>query len=97
MAALPMFFWFGDDFHARGQVFLYLTTWYMLVIADQNCLVVSVNSLLIVTGLGIWLSSVAKDLACCPRPYSPPVIRLCKFGSERRSPCGRPELNSMFD
>ena len=31
-----------------------------------------------VTGLGIYTSSVFKDLVCCPRPFSPPVIRLCE-------------------
>lgn len=35
--------------------------------------------LLYVTGLGIYISSYAKDLACTPRPYSPPVIRLCEY------------------
>lgn len=34
------------------------------------------RGLLYVTGLGIYASSYAKDLACTPRPYSPPVIRL---------------------
>ncbi|GHJ86026.1 hypothetical protein NliqN6_2428 [Naganishia liquefaciens] len=34
------------------------------------------RGLLYVTGLGIYVSSYAKDLACTPRPYSPPVIRL---------------------
>ncbi|KAI5455433.1 Long-chain base-1-phosphate phosphatase [Naganishia albida] len=34
------------------------------------------RGLLYVTGLGIYISSYAKDLACTPRPYSPPVIRL---------------------
>jgi len=39
----------------------------------------TLNRLLVVTGLGIWLSSFAKDLACCPRPFSPPVVRLCEL------------------
>lgn len=34
------------------------------------------RGLLYVTGLGIYASSYAKDLACAPRPYSPPVVRL---------------------
>ncbi|WWC97890.1 hypothetical protein V866_004778 [Kwoniella sp. B9012] len=32
--------------------------------------------LLHVVGMGIYISSFAKDLVCTPRPYSPPVIRL---------------------
>ncbi len=38
------------------------------------------GSLLYVTGLGIYFSSYLKDLACTPRPYSPPVVRLCECG-----------------
>ncbi|WVQ89999.1 hypothetical protein IAS59_003775 [Cryptococcus gattii] len=34
------------------------------------------RGLLHVVGLGIYISSFAKDLVCTPRPYSPPVIRL---------------------
>ncbi|WVW79260.1 hypothetical protein I302_101227 [Kwoniella bestiolae CBS 10118] len=34
------------------------------------------RGLLYVVGLGIYISSFAKDLVCTPRPYSPPVIRL---------------------
>jgi len=35
-------------------------------------------SLLWAVGLGIYTSCVAKDLACTPRPFSPPVTRLCE-------------------
>ncbi|WVF65651.1 hypothetical protein IAT40_000382 [Kwoniella sp. CBS 6097] len=34
------------------------------------------RGLLYVVGLGIYVSSFAKDLVCTPRPYSPPVVRL---------------------
>ncbi|WWC91291.1 uncharacterized protein L201_006234 [Kwoniella dendrophila CBS 6074] len=34
------------------------------------------RGLLYVVGMGIYVSSFAKDLVCTPRPYSPPVIRL---------------------
>ncbi|KAL7421245.1 Long-chain base-1-phosphate phosphatase [Cryptotrichosporon argae] len=34
------------------------------------------RGLLHVVGLGIYVSCVAKDFACTPRPYSPPVTRL---------------------
>ncbi|PPQ67328.1 hypothetical protein CVT26_007249 [Gymnopilus dilepis] len=34
------------------------------------------RGLLIVIGLGIYLSSVVKDLFCSPRPFAPPVTRL---------------------
>ncbi|OCF40255.1 hypothetical protein I317_05949 [Kwoniella heveanensis CBS 569] len=34
------------------------------------------RGLLHVVGLGIYVSSFAKDLVCTPRPYSPPVVRL---------------------
>ncbi|EIW67130.1 hypothetical protein TREMEDRAFT_74652 [Tremella mesenterica DSM 1558] len=34
------------------------------------------RGMLSVVGFGIYLSSCAKDLMCCPRPYSPPLIRL---------------------
>ena len=28
---------------------------------------------------GVYISSFLKDLACSPRPYAPPVVRLSKF------------------
>ncbi|RSH95324.1 hypothetical protein EHS25_000411 [Saitozyma podzolica] len=34
------------------------------------------RGMLHVVGLGIYISSFAKDLVCTPRPYSPPVVRL---------------------
>ncbi|WVQ93301.1 hypothetical protein IAU59_000369 [Kwoniella sp. CBS 9459] len=34
------------------------------------------RGLLYIVGLGIYVSSFAKDLVCTPRPYSPPVVRL---------------------
>lgn len=34
--------------------------------------------LVFVVGLGIYLSSVVKDIACTPRPFAPPVTRLCE-------------------
>ncbi|KAI9636684.1 sphingosine-1-phosphate phosphatase [Dioszegia hungarica] len=34
------------------------------------------RGLLNAVGLGIYMSSFAKDLVCTPRPYSPPVVRL---------------------
>lgn len=37
------------------------------------------RGLLYVTSMGIYVSSYAKDLACTPRPFSPPVIRLCEL------------------
>nr|XP_018259107.1 uncharacterized protein I303_08651 [Kwoniella dejecticola CBS 10117]OBR81265.1 hypothetical protein I303_08651 [Kwoniella dejecticola CBS 10117] len=37
---------------------------------------VKARGLLYVVGMGIHISSFAKDLVCTPRPYSPPVIRL---------------------
>ncbi|WWC73172.1 uncharacterized protein I206_107138 [Kwoniella pini CBS 10737] len=37
---------------------------------------IKARGLLYVVGMGIYISSFAKDLVCTPRPYSPPVIRL---------------------
>ncbi|KDR76501.1 hypothetical protein GALMADRAFT_120678 [Galerina marginata CBS 339.88] len=34
------------------------------------------RGLLIILGLGIYVSSVVKDLFCAPRPFAPPVTRL---------------------
>jgi hypothetical protein len=36
------------------------------------------RGLLLVLGLGIYLSSVIKDLFCSPRPFAPPVTRLSR-------------------
>jgi hypothetical protein len=35
-----------------------------------------------VVGLGIYVSSFAKDLVCTPRPYSPPVVRLSESAGQ---------------
>ena len=45
------------------------------------------SSLLYIVSLGVYVSSFAKDLVCTPRPYSPPVIRLCTFSSKTRLMC----------
>jgi len=39
------------------------------------------RGLLYVVGMGIYVSCFAKDLACTPRPYSPPVTRLSELFS----------------
>lgn len=39
-------------------------------------LTLTFDRMLHVVGLGIYISSFAKDLVCTPRPYSPPVVRL---------------------
>lgn len=61
------------------------------------------RGLLYVTSMGIYVSSYAKDLACTPRPFSPPVIRLCesvtRYASSADSfvqPCRRTAKNTAF-
>lgn len=34
------------------------------------------RALLFVLALGVYVSSVLKDLMCSPRPFAPPVTRL---------------------
>lgn len=42
------------------------------------------------------MSSFAKDLACCPRPYSPPVIRLCESVGQRSNRYSLADRHSAF-
>jgi hypothetical protein len=66
MTFLPMLFWLGYLPRARGSASLAVPS------MNKELMI----SLLHVTGLGIWLSSFLKDLACAPRPFSPPMVRL---------------------
>jgi hypothetical protein len=70
MMALPACFFFGFDELGRGCVL------------GQNLLYRSNGlsySLIMVLATGIYCTSVAKDLFCSPRPFSPPVTRLSKI------------------
>lgn len=37
------------------------------------------NRIVHVLALGVYLSSLVKDLICSPRPFAPPVTRLSEF------------------
>jgi len=66
VALLPIFFFFHSPVRGRRYV--------AAIERDELT-----RSLLYIVSLGVYISSFAKDLACTPRPYSPPVIRLCEL------------------
>ncbi len=57
--------------------------------ADPSCRPMADSRMVFVVGLGIYLSCVVKDIVCTPRPYAPPVTRLCEFCSSSTASSGR--------